>query len=209
MTLLPKELLEIRDFLIDYEFSLSKTTEDWRINASINEDEIVEILTKYFDISRPRARDWFDFSINDENWNFIPVNIKVSDTTHADNLNCKLGIYYSLTGEYPTFANEISWDKFLLNLKENLNDSNHDYYFLVINKKNLWDIILNSLKWLQKLTPNWNNLPFQCRWDENRECVSRTYEEIKTFLLTTFGSSIKKRANIFLTFNKLFNEYVQ
>ena len=43
-----------------------------------------------------------------------------------------------------------------------------DYYFVVLNKTNSNDIIINSVKGLTILTPNINNLPFQVCWDRNR-----------------------------------------
>ena len=46
--------------------------------------------------------------------------------------------------------------------------SKKDYYFLVLNKLDTNDIIINSLKGLAVLTPNINNLPFQVCWNKNR-----------------------------------------
>jgi len=43
-----------------------------------------------------------------------------------------------------------------------------DYYFIVLNKKDPNDIIINSLKGLFILTSNINNLPFQICWNKNR-----------------------------------------
>jgi len=208
MLRLPQELIEIRNFLSEYNFTLSHTSSDWRIDSAINEWEITNILSKNFNILLPRDRERYDFAI--QSWNkFYPVNIKVSDTTHNDNLNCKLWIYYALTWKLPNFPNETSRENFLTKLKQDLQDNNADYYFLVINKKNLSDIILNSLKWLESLVPNGNNLPFQCQWNNNRRFIVRNFSEIKSFILTTFWDSIKKRASVFLLFEKLFDEYVR
>lgn len=79
------------------EIHLSNRFSDGRINSSINEDEVIKILSKRFYIMVPKSRAWYDFALETNN-NFYPVNIKITDTTHADNLNCKLGIYYALTG---------------------------------------------------------------------------------------------------------------
>jgi hypothetical protein len=43
-----------------------------------------------------------------------------------------------------------------------------DYYFIVLNKKDTSDIIVNSMKGLTHLKPNINNLPFQVCWNKNR-----------------------------------------
>jgi hypothetical protein len=208
MSKLPQELIDIRNFLSNYDFTLSHTSSDWRIESAINEWEITNILSKNFNILLPRDRERYDFAI--QSWNrFYPVNIKVSDTTHNDNLNCKLWIYYALTWKLPNFPNETSRENFLTKLKQDLQDNDADYYFLVVNKKNLSDIILTSLKWLESLVPNWNNLPFQCQWNNNRRFIVRDFSEIKSFILTTFWDSIQKRASVFLLFDKLFHEYVR
>jgi len=200
-------LKEITKYLIDYDFTLSKQFADGRINASINEDEIINIIKQKFEIEVPRARNWFDFSI-EHKWIFYPVNIKVTDTTHADNLNCKIWIYYALTWKMPDFPNETSRKNYFEKLRKNIKENNKDYYFLIINKKNLKDIFFMTLKTLENIQPNWNNLPFQCKWDINRKQVKRTFEESKYFILNTFGKSIKLRAEIYFIFKKLFNEFL-
>lgn len=58
----------------------------------------------------------------------------------------------------------------LLNkLKDKKINNNRDYYFIVINKTEITDVIINSIKGLIKLTSNANNLPFQICWNNNRE----------------------------------------
>ena len=58
-----------------------------------------------------------------------------------------------------------------------------DYYFLVLNKKNRNDIIVNSIKGLTILHSNINNLPFQVCWDKNREFYFEPiYKKIKLFI---------------------------
>jgi len=55
----------------------------------------------------------------------------------------------------------------LKNNKYNTNNKK-DYYFIVLNKTDASDIIVNSVKGLTILTPNINNLPFQVCWNKNR-----------------------------------------
>jgi hypothetical protein len=58
-------------------------------------------------------------------------------------------MYYALTGLAPNITDH--WEKFNESLFSNLNyDTNKDYYFIVINKNNGSDIILQSLKGLKK-----------------------------------------------------------
>jgi len=55
-------------------------------------------------------------------------------------------------------------------LKKNEFNLKHkkDYYFLVLNKRNSKEVIVNSVKGLNHLTPNVNNLPFQIKWNKNK-----------------------------------------
>lgn len=206
--MLPNKLIDIQQFLSEENLNLSSPLRDGRLNSSFNEDEIINTIQRRFDIETPNSRHWFDFSFTD-NSSFYPVNIKVTTTETADNLNCKLGIYYCLTGSMPHFQNTLNWLNYFENLRDNLGVSqDKDYYFLVINKNNPEDIIVNSLKHLHTLQPNGNNLPFQCRWNDNRIAVNRTFEESKQFILSKFGESIKQRAEIYFNFKRLFDEYL-
>ena len=160
--MLPQMLLKMVDFLRTQNFTLSIQSRDGRINSAFNEDEIFILLSQNFSINRPNMRDWVDFSFI-ENEIFIPVNIKVSTTETADNLNCKLGIYYALTGQIPPFNNGVSWENYFKTLSENLQENTTDYYFLIINKDNPNDVFATSLKGLETINPNGNNLPFQAK----------------------------------------------
>jgi hypothetical protein len=186
---------------------LSNNFDDGRINSIANEDEILKILETEFNVLKPRARDWYDFAI-EENGNFYPVNIKITNTKGNDNLSSKLGLYYALTGKIPSFPNEIKWGLFFQELGNNIEKNNLDYYFLVINKENSQDIFINSLKQLHSLTPNGNNLPFQCHWNRNRIPFLRTYEESRKFLLSAFYKSLELRANAYIEFNKYLGKYI-
>jgi len=204
----PFTLIAIKNFLLQCKVMLSENFDDGRINSSFNEKEIIHLIRANFDISVPKARSWYDFSFI-ENDIFYPVNIKITETNSADNLNVKLGIYYALTGLMPDFHNEIDWLTYFSKLRENIDTYiNKDYYFLVLNKNDAKDIFINSLKGLRKLTPNGNNLPFQCKWKENKEFQKRSHASASKFILKTFGESIKLRSEIYFNFKKYFPEYV-
>ena len=185
--------------------NLSKNSPDGRINSALNEDEIINILSSKFIIERPDTRDWYDFSFK-QNDNFYPVNIKISTTKTADNLNCKLGIYYALTGELPDFNNGVNWETYFATLSKNIKENSKDYYFLIINKDNTKDIFATSLKCLTNLVANGNNLPFQVKWDDNRTLINRSFNEAKSFILRNLGESLKLRADAYFLFTKYFNE---
>lgn len=199
-------LQKMVEFLKNYDFSLGNFSRDGRINSAFNEYEILKILNNKFNINRPKARDWVDFSFY-ENENFIPVNIKISSFQTADNLNCKLGIYYALTGKLPHFNNQIFWEDYFKNLSQNLAANDKDYYFLVINKSDLNDIFYTSLKSLKILRVNGNNLPFQTKWSENKIRINRDFQAAKSFILSNFKESLKLRSEAFESFKRHFDEF--
>ncbi|PDW32522.1 restriction endonuclease [Helicobacter pylori] len=205
--MIPTQLNEIAEFLKTNPYNLSQPLQDGRLNSSINEEEILNIIKDYFPIQLPKAREWWDFSFK-KNDIFYPVNIKTTTTKTADNLNCKLGIYYALCGLVPEFNNEIAWEKYFQKLHKDLGkNTNRDYYFLIINKNDPKDVFINSLKGIQTLQPN--NLPFQCKWDNNRKIVQRNFDESKNFILSALAKSVKLRANIYLTFKEVFGEFFE
>ena len=185
--MIPQKLTDIQNFLIENVVQLSRQFQDGRINASINEDEIIEL---------PPPRHWYDFAIKQDGEK-VPVNIKVTSTSTADNVQCKLGMYYALTGVWPKFANEMPWGEYFALLRRDLSKkTDRDYYFLVISKRHPSDVFCTSLKQIQTLVANGNNLPFQCNWGNNRFPHSRTHDAAIKFLLGKFYESIKLRANI-------------
>ncbi|MBP6663769.1 MAG: hypothetical protein KA168_00610 [Chitinophagales bacterium] len=204
---LPQQLLDIRDYLIANPLELSSPHQDGRINASVNEDEVLTMLRRRFNIISPQTRNWYDFAVQTGS-DFYPVNIKITNTTHADNLNCKLGIYYALTGLIPDFANEIRWVSYFEKLKNNIGATEKDYYFLILNKSDSADVFINTLKGLDTLQPNGNNLPFQCKWDNNKVFRERSFQDAVDFIMTNLGQSIRLRSEIYLNFKEHFSNYV-
>ncbi|WRD90296.1 restriction endonuclease [Helicobacter pylori] len=200
--MIPTQLNEIAKFLKTNPYNLSQPLQDGRLNPSVNEEEILNTI-KHFPIQLPKAREWWDFSF-EENDIFYPVNLKTTTTKTADNLNCKLGIYYALCGLLPTFNNEIAWEKYFQKLHKDLGkNTDRDYYFLIINKNDPKDIFINSLKGIQTLQPN--NLPFQCKWDNNREIIQRDFDGSKNSILSALAESVKLRA--YLAFKEFFGGF--
>ncbi len=89
-------------------------------------------------------------------------------------------------------------------MSKNLKENTADYYFLIVNKDNPADVFATSLKGLESIVPNGNNLPFQAKWDSNRYCIHRKFYGSKNFILKTFGESLKLRADAYLSFRKYF-----
>ena len=193
---MPQILVDIQNHLAANALKLSEEHEDGRINSAMNEKQILTEIKKAFVIKEPAARAWYDFIAVDGDKEY-PVNIKVSKLTTNDNVQCKLGIYYAVTGVWPTFSNQTGWKAFFKKVKADLNTrTDCDYYFLVVGKSDPSDIILTSLKQIGTLAPNGNNLPFQCRWGTNRTLVTRTHDDAVKFILGILKKSCDLRAKI-------------
>lgn len=235
--LLEEALKNIIEYCKSQSIELSNSAIDGRINSSLNEQEVILIIKEYAEKSEwmiknnltigipnvDNNRCWYDFSIESlntlESNVFMPINIKITkiDGGAADNLNCKLGIFWALTGCLPSsviidnlhLSNGISWEQFFKFLDNKMAvNKDKDYYFLVINKDDTKDIFWSSLKSLRTISPNGNNLPFQCKWKENRERVNRSFIEARDFILTCFKTSIEKRETIGVSFRKYIEKYI-
>jgi hypothetical protein len=120
---------------------------------------------------------WFDILAFDYIYGWIPINIKTTTTLTSDNTGNLAMCVYAYTDVMLDIHREKSYEngkmsKILFNkLKDkqyNKNNKKDYYYFIVLNKTNIGDIIVNSVKGLSFLTLNCNNLPFQVKWSKNR-----------------------------------------
>lgn len=175
---LPSVMYSIQRYLKTQAFVFSTQNEDGRINSCNDEDEIIKLLEKNFGkrIIKPKIRMWYDILAFDYLYGWIPINIKSTTTKTSDNTGNLAMCVYAYTDHildlhtFKSYENgkmsTILFDK----LKDNRYNCNHkkDYYFIVMNKQDASDIIVNSVKGLTTLTANINNLPFQVCWDKNR-----------------------------------------
>ena len=182
---LPLIMYKIKKYLKLQSFQFSTQNEDGRINSCIDEDEVIKLLIKNFGekIKKPKIRMWYDILAFDYMYGWIPINIKTTTTLTSDNTGNLAMCVYAYTNEMldihrdKSYANGNMSDILFNKLKnKKYNDNNKkDYYFIVLNKTDASDIIVNSVKGLTILTPNINNLPFQVNWSKNR---SFKYEHI-------------------------------
>lgn len=190
---LPLILYKIRNYLLLQKILLSNKHEDGRINSSIDENIIIDIIIKKFGdrIIKPKIRMWYDILIFDYIYGWLPVNIKTTTTLTNDNTGNLSMCVYSYTNEILNIYNKKSYENskmsdILFNKiknKEYNKNNKKDYYFIVINKNNYNDIIINSLKGLSILSPNINNLPFQICWNKNRNFKYENIQiKIKKFI---------------------------
>lgn len=178
---LPLIMYMIKKYLESQDFQFSNHNKDGRINSCIDEDEIIKLLIKKFNnkIKKPKIRMWYDILAFDFICGWIPINIKTTTTTTTmtnDNTGNLAMCVYAYTDEMLDIHSDRTYENGkmsnilfykLKNKKYNFNNKK-DYYFIVLNKTNPNDIIINSVKGLTFLTPNINNLPFQVCWNKNR-----------------------------------------
>ena len=173
---LPNSVQTIKHILQKSTINLCKTSNDGRVNSCIDENKIIEILLEELPnrIKEQQSRMWFDMCIYDYQYGWLPVNIKTTTTLTSDNTGNLAMCAYAYTDMQldldKTYNNGQIHTELVNKLKnEEYNyNSKKDYYFVIVNKNNTKDIIVNSVKGLTKLNPNINNLPFQICWDKNR-----------------------------------------
>ena len=175
---LPLIMYKIKKYLKLQAFQFSTQNEDGRINSCIDEDNVIKILIEKFGekIKKPKIRMWYDILVFDYMYGWIPVNIKTTTILTSDNTGNLAMCVYAYTNEILDLHKNTSYEngqmsKILFNkLKNKKYNTNNkkDYYFIVLNKTESSDIIVNSVKGLTYLTANIHNLPFQICWNKNR-----------------------------------------
>lgn len=197
---LPAILIYVRKYLLSCNIKCYNKFKDGRHNSYNDENTIINKLEQNTSlmgrIYYPDIRMWYDILLLDDKYGWIPVNIKSTTTKSCDNIGNLAVCCYSYTNEKMKFDRmynngdmaKVLYDK--LN-KYEYNDNKRDYYFIVINKNKPNDIIINSVLGLSKLSPNINNLPFQIKWDDNREYKYTNIED----KINLFIDCIKKSNN--------------
>lgn len=180
---LPMILYKMQFYLKVENIKFSTQTSDGRINSYLDENKVIDSLINKFGndkIKRSKDRMWYDILIHDKHHGWLPVNIKSTTTKTSDN-SCNFSMcVYAYTDEKLDFNQNYQNGKmselFIKKVIDKKFNTNYkkDYYFLVLNKNDPTDIIINSVKGLKKITLNVNNLPFQIKWADNREF---TYEK--------------------------------
>lgn len=190
---------EIEDSFISADNLKHSSTGDGRLDSAESEIVVVEHLKELFADSvvtikvAPRPRYWYDVLL-ELNGKSYPVNVKITSGAQADNVSSKEGLFYTLTGMWPEKVSGLNrWNSYNTLLTENLNfNTDGDYYFVVYFKEE-GTFLFTSLKHIDTLVANGNNLPFQCKWGNNYEFTSRTTEEQCQYLMDIyFDSWIKK-----------------
>jgi hypothetical protein len=193
LKLLPLVMYKIQKYLKLQAFQFSSQNEDGRINSCVDEDEVIKILTEKFGekIKKPKIRMWYDILVFDYMYGWVPVNIKTTTTATSDNTGNLAMCVYAYTDEVLDIHRDKSYENgkmsdILFNKLKNKEYDKYnkkDYYFIVLNKTDASDIIVNSVKGLTLLTPNINNLPFQVNWSKNKNFkYENINKKIKQFI---------------------------
>ena len=175
---LPLIMYKTQRYLQSKTFEFSYQNNDGRINSCIDEDGVIKLLFERFGdkIKIPKIRMWYDILAFDYMYGWIPINIKTTTTHTSDNTGNLAMCVYAYTNEIldihtnKTYENGKMSVVLFNKLKNKQYNHNHnkDYYFIVLNKTDSSEIIVNSVKGLTILTPNINNLPFQVNWSKNK-----------------------------------------
>ena len=174
---LPLILYQIQNFLKKTTFNFSLQTNDGRINSCLDEEKIISILEEKYTnkIKKVDKRHWCDILIFDKIYGWIPVNIKTTTMISSDNVGNLAMCVYSYTNENLEIDKSYNNGEMAKILFKKIKNKKYnkiykkDYYFIVLNKTNQSEIIINSVKGLSHLTPNINNLPFQIKWNNNKK----------------------------------------
>lgn len=190
---LPSIMYAIQQYLQKNNITFSTKNSDGRINSCDDEDAVIPLLEERFPrrIQKPNIRMWYDILAHDYVYGWIPINIKTTTTRTSDNTGNLAMCVYVYTDEKLKLDIETHYSNGKMSAllfeklvhKQYNRTAKKDYYFVVLNKTCPDDIIINSVKGLVSITPNINNLPFQVRWDKNRNFhYAPIQEKIRLFL---------------------------
>ena len=152
---LPLIMYKLKNHLQKQGFKFSTQNDDGRINSCIDEDLVIKLLQERFGerIKKPKIRMWYDILAFDFTYGWIPINIKTTTMLTSDNTGNLAMCVYAYTDEVldihrdKSYENgkmcEILFDKFK-NKKYNTLKKK-DYYFIVLNKTDTREIVVNSV----------------------------------------------------------------
>ena len=187
----PTELQNAVDYLNTLTINVSESHEDGRVNSIDDEDTIIDLLVEKFgdNIETPPPRCWWDVKVFG-----YPLNIKSSRFGNAaDNFSSKAAILYALTDLPEEEVTCTSWKSFQNKLQMNSSQEKPRDYYIIVLDKTTNKVYLQSLKSLQKLTSNGNNLPFQIKWKDNTYPIERNYLQSYDFLIQCYKDSVRKK----------------
>ncbi len=201
----PDILEEIVAYLKKYNLNLVQGN-DARINSAASEQVVISALQnashnkwKVITPNVTNNRAWYDFICKDnKTQQKYYCDIKISNCESNDNMNAKKAIYWLLTGDKNTEEVPNQNNKFFEKMKKNENLTDRDFYYLVINKKELNDIFIVSLKNINSagIIGSVNNPPFQANWSKCKIPENKTMVAAKDFFLKEWAGVIKRNIRV-------------
>lgn len=190
--MVPEILYQIQTELMSCNLVLNNPHADGRYNSIVHESQIQEEIRKKWgkdtilfpedcgcDRKNGKNRCWWDFWLMKENQ---PGNFKTTTMKAPDNAANFLAVLWA----FSPFAiaidrmaqsgkDGVELAEFIVNSP--MEENNRDYWFMVINKNNTQEIIVNSMKGLSVVRSNASNLPFQINWSLNKVYTPKTITE--------------------------------
>jgi hypothetical protein len=167
-------LNEITKYLLSKIIKIDKPNKDNRVNSSLNEKNIINLISEKFDIITVEERYYCDFYVK-QNGAIYPCNIKITKGRDADNTGGNIQLLQAFTNfnldagtRYSdNIVNPILLEKMMT--KQYNREVNKDYYFLIIltDGSRVENIFPSSVLRITQMTYNMDNLPFQVRWRNN------------------------------------------
>ena len=181
---------------------------DGRITSTMKEGPFLEALIQDLNSRHPdwkyeipKARHWFDISIND-----LPINLKLTDCASSDNASNKRAFYYSICGALHNYPASSNWNRFWQELTfakqqqngksvKTIRDPRTEYHYLVVNKKT-GAILFKPIFDIKNYYPNPSN-EFQIKWGDEFAAIDyycaptpEAYQQKIQQLLGTLQKSI-------------------
>jgi hypothetical protein len=174
----PKILNEIVEALKKANLKAVSENNEGRVNSKKDEDKIIAWLERQTQfknrIKGGVLRSFSDMIVIDDDGTEHVVNIKTSIGS-SDNAFSKLGILWALTDltieDYQKLkiSNKISDNKFAELIIKHKKDTNRDYWYLSLDKKDFSHVIIRGVKQITHWGKNpTNNL--QIHWSKEHEC---------------------------------------
>jgi hypothetical protein len=196
-------LNEMCEFISHQEFDLCTDSDDGRVNSSIDEDIVLDMLVKKYAeyIYKMPPRSWCDFKHIPTG---EPINFKSTSMQSSDNscnylsiLHCFSDLDIPDSRKANKTKDKKEWFQWLRENHQKLSDENfdnyRDYWFLVVNKNDNSKVLYSSIKQLNVLSVNPSNPPFQVNWSQNTNIVVRTFREAFDFVSKTIKETIQKQ----------------
>lgn len=212
----PVEIINLRDYLAEqalkWQMSHDGSAQDHSLQ---NEEVVIRKIRKYFAkydggyiLDVPITKKcWYDFRIIPKNSlrDFFPWNIKITTSLgnkpdkRGDSACALIAMGFVFTNEPSTWFTEtrgrsVYKDRVHMKLVNNKLDMGRDYGFLVVNKEEPSDIVVNSLRYVNPVqVTDLSNLPFQIVWKDNRHPdVSRSFDESYETIMGVYCGGFKR-----------------